>query len=172
MAAPRSGLVFVTVGTTQFDALVEALLRPSALEALAKLGFRQLRVQHGRGAPPRAPADTRGIAIDAYAFKPSLAEDMDEAELVISHAGSGSILEVLGRRKPLLVVVNESLMDNHQAELADELHARLHLVATRCAGIERALSEWRRPEKLVPFPEADPAPFCAHVDTLLGLAPS
>ena len=35
--------------------------------------------------------------------------------------GSGSILTILRTPKPLLVVPNTSLMDNHQAELADAL---------------------------------------------------
>lgn len=169
MAEP---LVFVTVGTTQFDALVAALLRPSTLDALARLGFRRLRIQHGRGSPPPPPPPGCGLAVEAYAFKPSLGADMDEAGLVISHAGSGSILEALGRRKPLLVVVNEALMDNHQAELADELHSRRHLVAARCDTLEAALRGWHSWEKgAVPLPGADPAPFCARVDALLGLAP-
>ncbi|KAJ1627334.1 glycosyltransferase family 28 C-terminal domain-containing protein [Pavlovales sp. CCMP2436] len=163
-------LVFVTVGTTQFDALVGALVTPPLLAALGRMGFHRLRIQHGRGMPPGdAPAGC-GVRVEAYAFKLSLAADMDEADLVISHAGSGSILEALGRRKPLLVVVNEALMDNHQAELADELHARGHLVATRCDGLGRALDDWGSLGVLLPLPVAQPAPFCACVDALLGVS--
>ncbi|KAG8471293.1 hypothetical protein KFE25_009714 [Diacronema lutheri] len=163
------GLVFVTVGTTQFDELVAALLRPPALDALARLGFRRLRIQHGRGAPPGGVPAACALRVESYAFKPSLAADMDEAALVISHAGSGSILEALGRQKPLLVVVNEALMDNHQAELADELGARGHLVATRCSGLRRVLDEWDAQREFRPLPDAQPLPFCAHVDALLGI---
>ena len=35
--------------------------------------------------------------------------------------GAGSVLETLRAKKPLLVVVNEQLMDNHQMELARAL---------------------------------------------------
>lgn len=35
--------------------------------------------------------------------------------------GSGSILTALRAGKPLMVVPNTELMDNHQAQLADEL---------------------------------------------------
>jgi hypothetical protein len=38
--------------------------------------------------------------------------------LVISHAGSGSILEALRYQVPLIVVPNTTLLDNHQEELA------------------------------------------------------
>jgi beta-1,4-N-acetylglucosaminyltransferase len=173
MAAATMELVFATVGTTQFDALIHALMVPSTLEALEQLGCRRLRVQYGRGAAPMPPASAsarHGIEIEAYSFKPALGADMDEAGLVISHAGSGSILEALDRRKPLVVVVNEALMDNHQSELADELAAREHLVATRTAGLERALREWRQRPACTPLPAADPLPFCAHVDALIGVS--
>ena len=36
-----------------------------------------------------------GMAVEVYAFKPSLAPDMQDAELIISHAGAGCIMESL-----------------------------------------------------------------------------
>ena len=44
---------------------------------------------------------------------------MSEASLVISHAGAGSIGEALALKKSLVICVNETLMDNHQLELAE-----------------------------------------------------
>lgn len=46
--------------------------------------------------------------------------------------GAGSCLEVLGAGKPLLVVVNDKLMDNHQLELAKKLQADGHLLYCTC----------------------------------------
>lgn len=64
---------------------------------------------------------------------------MRQASLIISHAGAGSVMEALTFRKPLIVCVNESLMGNHQEELAVELHDRKHLILTNPADISDAL---------------------------------
>jgi len=61
--------------------------------------------------------------VSYYRFKPSLDEDFKSASLVISHAGAGSIMEGLRLHKPLLVVINDDLMDNHQEELAEAMSA-------------------------------------------------
>jgi beta-1,4-N-acetylglucosaminyltransferase len=44
--------------------------------------------------------------------------------------GSGTILEVLRLNKRLIVVANETLLDNHQRELADALSTQGHLVSS------------------------------------------
>ncbi len=37
-----------------------------------------------------------------FALRPSLVEEMEGADLIISHAGAGSILEAVGMGKPLV----------------------------------------------------------------------
>lgn len=37
-----------------------------------------------------------GMSCDSYRYKPTLQDDMKRADLVISHAGAGSIMEALG----------------------------------------------------------------------------
>ncbi|KFQ01869.1 Putative bifunctional UDP-N-acetylglucosamine transferase and deubiquitinase ALG13, partial [Leptosomus discolor] len=67
-----------------------------------------------------------------FRFKDSLAQDLERADLVISHAGAGSCLETLEKGKPLIVVINEKLMDNHQLELAKQLHRGGHVLCCNC----------------------------------------
>ena len=119
---PPERQVFVTVGTTEFDALIEAVDSDAAHAALAALGYTRVLFQVGRGsARPRGPAGSRSSRLPTacFDFAPSLDEHVGASALVISHAGAGSIMDALGRRKPLVVVANDALMDNHQTELAD-----------------------------------------------------
>ncbi len=161
--------VFATVGTTAFDALVGELLSECVLALLAGQGYQRLVLQLGRGAEPVLPAASP-LAIDWYRFKPSLEEDMRGASLIISHAGAGSILEGMALGARMVVVVNDALMHNHQRELADELHARAHLVATVPSGLADTLRELgERPPSLTPMPPAEPSAFSRFLSAQLGL---
>ena len=113
--------VFLTVGTTEFDALVAvAVDSPELVDALATLyGCKHIVMQIGRG--QREPHEAaghckrRGILFEWYRFKESILPDVISSDLVISHCGAGTILEVLKHSKPLIVVVNETLQGIYRA---------------------------------------------------------
>lgn len=44
--------------------------------------------------------------------------------------GSGTILQTLRLNKKLIVVVNKSLMDNHQYELAQAMHIKNYAICS------------------------------------------
>ena len=166
-AEPRC--VFVTVGTTKFDELIARMLSAEVLTLLASLGYTRLTLQVGHGTTPVVPGSAP-ISVEWYRFKDSLEADMHAAALMVSHAGAGSILEGLRLRAKLMVVTNERLMDNHQQELADEMHARRHLIATTVGGLLEALRTW--PElsrELTPYPDADRSLFPRFLTEQLGL---
>ena len=73
-----------------------------------------------------------GIFCEYYRFKPSLKDDMEGASIIVSHGGAGSIMEALRLKKPLVVVVNEDLMDNHQTELAEAIEDAGSLRCSYC----------------------------------------
>jgi beta-1,4-N-acetylglucosaminyltransferase len=70
--------------------------------------------------------------MEVFTLKPTLADYLNRADLIISHSGAGTILEVLKLGKPLIVVVNETLMHNHQTELATALDEENYLLSSTC----------------------------------------
>ena len=167
----RPKTAFVTVGTTRFDALVEAVDSPSFESALLSRGFTRLVVQAGAGghAPRRLLGSSKkkkgasaarcsgvtanGLSVEFFDYAPSLGDRFASADLVVTHAGAGSIFETLSMSRPassggasggtikgknnpplssssssapipLIAVPNGALMHNHQAELASELEGR------------------------------------------------
>ncbi|KAK0090549.1 hypothetical protein PV325_011696 [Microctonus aethiopoides] len=125
--------VFVTVGTTKFDRLIETITDDNVLEALNARGYTRLILQIGKTSLRVDDTPRCGFFhIEAFGLKPSIREYMHSADLIISHAGAGSCLEALEAKKPLIVVSNELLMDNHQLELAEQLYKDKYLFQCTC----------------------------------------
>jgi len=134
--------VFVTVGSTSFPELIKTVLSEECSRILFELGYTELRVQYGSDTSlfRECGQEMRGgMSLTGFDYSPSLEQEMQEADLVISHAGttvmasllirgSGSILEALHLGKLLITVPNSSLMDNHQVELAKALSERGYLL--------------------------------------------
>ncbi|XP_070818583.1 UDP-N-acetylglucosamine transferase subunit ALG13 isoform X1 [Chaetodon trifascialis] len=160
--------VFLTVGTTSFDELIESITSAEATQALKARGYERLVLQVGRGSLLPAADSCPHISLEAYRFKSSLAEDMKQADLVISHAGAGSCLEALGAGKPLLVVVNDKLMDNHQLELAKQLHMDSHSLYCTCSTLIETLRTMDL-SVLQPFLPGQPKHFANFLDKALGV---
>ncbi|KAA8649847.1 N-acetylglucosaminyldiphosphodolichol N-acetylglucosaminyltransferase catalytic subunit ALG13 [Aspergillus tanneri] len=154
-------LCFVTVGATaSFHQLLHAVLDQSFLVALHQFGYTHLLVQYGKDGRSlfeeslrqHLPGSTshHGLEIDGFDFN---AEGLDEemrlaqlnpaenrsSGLIISHAGSGSILGALRLGVPLVVVPNPTLKDNHQEELARELQTQGYVVASSFQDVSTAV---------------------------------
>ena len=142
---------FVTIGATaSFDTLIRATLTPSFFSALQSFGYTDLRLQHGTDGASilkdffAANLDNNGgarnLKITGFDFdKQGLTQEMRAAKgqngaaegVVISHAGSGSILAALRIAVPIIVIPNPELLDNHQAELAEALAGQGYVVHGR-----------------------------------------
>ncbi|XP_049442625.1 UDP-N-acetylglucosamine transferase subunit ALG13 homolog [Epinephelus fuscoguttatus] len=160
--------VFVTVGTTSFDELIETVTCPEAVQALKARGYERFVLQVGRGSLLPDADSCPHVRLEAYRFKDSIAEDMKQADLVISHAGAGSCLEALGAGKPLLVVVNDKLMNNHQLEMAKQLHMDSHLLYCTCSTLTETLRTMDL-SVLQPFLPGQPKMFANFLDKALGV---
>jgi UDP-N-acetylglucosamine--N-acetylmuramyl-(pentapeptide) pyrophosphoryl-undecaprenol N-acetylglucosamine transferase len=108
----------VTLGTWQqpFRRLVERLVRiiPRDVETLWQTGF----------------TDVAGLPIDARPWVPQnqLSVAMAEADVVITHAGMGTVLDALDARRLPIVVPRQAHLgeqiDDHQVDLASALARR------------------------------------------------
>lgn len=165
--------VFVTVGSTKFDALVNTVLTRLVLDAFHAKGYTDVVIQCGNshvselGDTDSCELNIANVSISVWRFKPSLELDVAAANLVISHAGSGTILDVLREGKPLMVVPNETLLDNHQRELADALSNLGHLRSCSVGNLAKALLDFD-PKTLTPFPAFDGSRFREIIDQEMG----
>lgn len=114
-----------------------------------------------------AATELRGIQIECFPLKPSIKEEVNSADLVISHAGAGSCLGVLSANKPLIVVINEDLMDNHQEELADKLADDGYLIKSNCANLSSVL-EHSDLSTLKRFLPGNSKVYAKYIDTVMG----
>ncbi|THH07298.1 hypothetical protein EW145_g3483 [Phellinidium pouzarii] len=172
---------FVTVGSTQFDDLVEAVLSQPVLNSLREKGFTHLVVQCGKYAAASKLAESnddgpwflkrQDVEIEVWRYKPSLKDDYNTAKLVISHAGSGSIIDVLRLEKPLIVVPNPSLLDNHQVDLASELDKLGYVKASTTWGLAEDIRSFES-SCLQPFPQMDRSRFRNLLDEEMVVTPA
>ncbi len=148
---PAAGIkrAVVTVGTSEeygFRRLIERLAAviPPDVEVLWQTGA----------------TDTSGLPIDAHPFVPAeaLTQAMNEADVVIAHAGTGSALSALqAGRSPVLAPrlrMHAEQVDDHQQLLAAELERRdLAVVAPADAvSLEHLLTASRRRVRVVEDP--------------------
>ncbi|PJF18338.1 UDP-N-acetylglucosamine transferase subunit ALG13 [Paramicrosporidium saccamoebae] len=119
-------VLLVTVGTTRFDALVTRIYSKEFQAAAEHVGVVEIILQHGQSPIPSEMTHS-AAKVRPETYISDMESRIQTADIVIGHAGSGTVLDVLrgpifdnaARRIPKLILVpNEDLMDNHQQELA------------------------------------------------------
>lgn len=96
-------MIFVTVGTTHFDALI------AAVDAWAERHFGDQEILFQIGSGKYEPRCGR-----FFRFRPSIDDELAGADLVISHGGA-TVFSLLATRKRFVAVANTSIDGNHQA---------------------------------------------------------
>lgn len=160
--------IFVTVGTTQFNALISFICTIEFYQVLKQLGCKKLTIQHGKGkVNEQRLEEFKDIDVNTYELKSTIAKDVAQADLVISHAGAGSCIEVLRAGKPLLVVVNDQLADNHQVELAEQLCKDGYLHFCTPSQLTEALSNFDS-STLKKYEDGRVKEFVRYLDEFMG----
>ncbi len=103
-------MIFVTVGTQFFDELIDEVDR------LAGEGVFDAPVLAQIGLAKRMPRH-----IDTVPFLKNMLEVAGMADLVITHAGTGSLMEFTSLGRPFIAVVNDTKAGNHQLEFLEHL---------------------------------------------------
>lgn len=131
-------MIFVTVGTTDFDSLVAA-----ADELAASLDEEMvIQIGHGQVVPRHARW---------FRFASSLEPYYERAELVITHGGLGTLTEVLSRGLRVVGVSNPDRYDHHQEEILRAFEEAGYLIW--CRDLDRlaeAVTRARRAQ-LIPY---------------------
>ncbi|KAI2625822.1 glycosyltransferase family 1 protein [Hypoxylon sp. NC1633] len=173
-----SKYLFVTVGASaSFKTLIKEVISPPFVEKLKSFGFTHIVVQCGpdygyfEGSKPnQGPED---LDISGFAYKKDLREAMSLATaddtsgkerargLIITHAGSGSILDALDYDAALIAVPNPALMGNHQSEIADEMEKEGFLIQGKVGSLVDVINEdmLNAPKKEWPPPPDEDSVF-------------
>lgn len=150
-------MIFCTVGTTDFDPLVRAVdaLAPELDEpVLFQIGQGTYEPQNG----------------EWYRLRPTIADHLEQASLIIAHGGFGTTIEVLSLRKPLISVLNPDRYDGHQEEILRRFATDGHLLP--CFNLDDLPAVIARARKttFVPYTAPETTLHTEIIDFLDGLA--
>lgn len=132
--------IFLTVGTTSFDTLVKAVDTGSHAKNTV------MQIADGNYAPKMARS---------FSFQLGIQEYIDKADVVVCHAGAGSIFRLLQAGLVPLVVPNTERQDKHQLEIARWLERKRYaVVAMNPSEVNLALDSYiKRRQECVQFSE-------------------
>ncbi|KAK6590579.1 glycosyl transferase [Cryptosporidium xiaoi] len=168
--------ILVTVGTTKFEELVKEVDRQEFHNKLLILGYNKLIIQYGSG--DYKPAERRvkfgqdsslenDLEITSVSYMKEIA--YGDYDLIICHAGAGSILNSLRNNRRTIVVVNNKLMDNHQSELAFQLHNDKYLIAIQDPkDLVNSIELATKSTDIAQFPKADNSTFKEFINDIVN----
>ena len=115
--------IFITVGTTRFDTLIEYMDSNPRFGGLDM----EFQIANGRYVPRNHPyvSFVDGGGIDKKYM---------EADVVITHAGQGTIFKLLRMGKRFIVVPNLERIDNHQLDIAGYVSKNRYALVARDFG--------------------------------------
>jgi len=148
-------MIFVTVGTTDFDALVRAMdeLAPGLDEpVVAQTGRGQFQPRH----------------MEHFCFAPSLDAYYDQARLVVAHGGLGTLIEVMERGIKLIGLSNPDRYDRHQDDLLGAFESRGHMIWCRSLDQLPQAMEQAADREFAPY-ESPPCEIARSIRRYLGL---
>lgn len=106
-------MIFVTVGTTAFNTLVEAVDKSGINEKII------IQKSDGSYIPEN---------YEYFEYTDKINEYYEKAELIITHGGAGTLFKLLKRGSRIIAVANEERTDKHQTDIIKKLDDENYLV--------------------------------------------
>jgi len=106
-------MIFVTVGTTPFNSLIESIDKSGLQEDFV------LQTAEAEYVPKNYKHITFTDEVDKY---------FSDAEIIITHGGAGTLFRLLALNKKIIAVANEERSDKHQSDIIKKLQAEGHLI--------------------------------------------
>ncbi len=126
-------MILVTVGTQFFDELIAEVDRLVGAGVIRDDVYAQIGL-----------CETTPRHIEWVKFDRNLHDKMREADLIITHAGTGCVIEAVELRKPFIAVVNGGKAGDHQREFLKVLNTTHDFCwIDSPAGLTSALNEAR-----------------------------
>jgi beta-1,4-N-acetylglucosaminyltransferase len=120
-------MIFVTVGSTEFDALVREM------DKLAKGSEEKVVCQIG----------PKGTYIPKkcknFRTKLDISSEMEKAEVVITHGGAATIFEALSMGKRVIAVCNPRMKKGHQEDIVDVLASEGLIIKGQLGKLKKAI---------------------------------
>lgn len=129
-------MIFVTVGTVQFNDLVKKI------DEIAKSSKEEFLVQIGEG--EYIPKHCKW-----FRFKVPLTEYFKKSKLVITHGGAGTLFECLNLGARIIAVPNLKAKGAHQLDLVYELAKAGYIISCDMNDLERVIKEKKMLKKYV-----------------------
>ncbi|TBU20211.1 putative family 28 glycosyltransferase [Hamiltosporidium tvaerminnensis] len=112
--------LLVTVGSTSFDLLIKKIVEN--IHILQKK-FTKIFIQTGETNEKFNKIENVTIINYKYPLP------IDIYDVILTHGGTGTILESLFANKSTFVIINENLKHNHQSDFVKRMEAYIHVVS-------------------------------------------
>lgn len=139
-------MIFVTVGTQdkEFKRLIEYVLRLK--EELQIIKKEKILIQHGKTNIDEFLNRIQNLGIETVDFCnfKQIDENIQKSEIIISHAGVGTIMETLKSNKNIIVIPRlekyKEHTNNHQLDIAKEFSKKGYIrIATNYEELKKAI---------------------------------
>lgn len=138
-------MIFITLGTQSCDftrclKMVEELLKTIDIKepVIAQTGYTQYK-----------PA---GVQCIDFISEEEYQKYINDASVVISHAGTGALFSSIKKGKKVIAVARlqkfGEMVDNHQTEIVKKLSSEGHIID----GTASILESWKKLENFIPKP--------------------